>query len=38
MHGSLLEHLAENPGRPELALLAHLRDVQNPDDLPPCRA
>lgn len=38
MHGSLLEHLAENPGRPELALLAHLRDVQNADDLPPCRA
>ena len=38
MYVSLLEHLGENPGHPELALLAHLRDVQNPDDLPPCKA
>ena len=38
MYVSLLGHLAENPGHPELALLAHLRDVQNPDDLPPYKA
>ena len=38
MYVSLLGHLAENPGHPELALLAHLRDVQDPDDLPPYKA
>jgi hypothetical protein len=38
MYVSLLGHLAENPGHPELALLAHLSDVQDPDDLPPYKA
>jgi hypothetical protein len=38
MYVSLIGHLAENPGHPELALLAHLRDVQKPDDLPPYKA
>ena len=37
MYVSLARHLAENPGHPEQALLAHLRDVQDPDDLPPFR-
>ncbi|MFE4542237.1 hypothetical protein [Arthrobacter sp. NPDC056727] len=32
---SLLDHLAVNPGRPDLALLAHIRDVQDPAELPP---
>jgi hypothetical protein len=32
---ALLRHLSRNPGRPERALLAHLRDVQEPEDLPP---
>ncbi|MBD1542929.1 hypothetical protein G9E11_11845 [Arthrobacter sp. IA7] len=32
---SLTGHLAANPGHPEMALLAHLHDVQDPDDLPP---
>ncbi|MBT2551423.1 hypothetical protein [Arthrobacter sp. ISL-65] len=36
MYFSLLEHLAENPGHPEQALLVHLRDVHDPADLPPC--
>jgi hypothetical protein len=35
MYVSLLGHLAKNPGRPEQALLAHLRDVQSADDLSP---
>jgi hypothetical protein len=35
---SLLEHLAENPGHPEQALLAHLRDVQDAADLPPYKS
>ncbi|MFE4837923.1 hypothetical protein ACFRAU_24975 [Arthrobacter sp. NPDC056691] len=35
MRASLLHHLAVNPERPELALLAHLRDIQDPNDLPP---
>ena len=37
MYVSLAGHLAQNPGHPELALLAHLREVQDPDDLPPVR-
>jgi hypothetical protein len=32
---ALLRHLSQNPGHPEQALLAHLRDVQDPEDLPP---
>ena len=28
---SLLHHLADNPGNPEMALLAHLRDRYDPD-------
>jgi hypothetical protein len=32
---SLLRHLAINPDHPELVLLAHLRDIQDPNDLPP---
>lgn len=32
---SLLGRLAANPGHPEQALLAHLGDVQDPEDLPP---
>jgi hypothetical protein len=35
---SLLERLAENPGRPGLALIAHLRDIHDPEDLPPCKS
>ncbi|MEN8583174.1 hypothetical protein B1A87_013000 [Arthrobacter sp. KBS0703] len=31
---SLLVHLVERPGRPEQALVAHLRDIQDPEDLP----
>ena len=38
MYFSLIEHLAESPGHPEQALLAHLRDVQDPADLPPYNA
>jgi hypothetical protein len=38
MDFSLLELLAQNPGHPELALLAHLRNVPNPADLPPYKA
>lgn len=38
MHFSLIEHLAQSPGHPEHALLAHLRDVQDPADLPPYKA
>jgi hypothetical protein len=38
MGASLLHHLAGHPGHPERALLAHLRDVQDPEDLPPSRA
>jgi hypothetical protein len=34
----LLRHLSQNPGHPEHALLAHLRAVQEPEDLPPFRA
>jgi hypothetical protein len=32
---ALLRHLSQNPGQPGQALLAHLRDVQDPEDLPP---
>ncbi|MBT2547074.1 hypothetical protein [Arthrobacter sp. ISL-65] len=32
---ALLRHLSQNPGHPEQALLAHLHDVQAPEDLPP---
>jgi hypothetical protein len=32
---ALLRHLSQNPGQPEQALLAHLRAVQDPEDLPP---
>lgn len=34
----LLAHMNENPGNPDVALLHHLRDVQDPEDLPPFRA
>ncbi|MFE4834616.1 hypothetical protein ACFRAU_08035 [Arthrobacter sp. NPDC056691] len=34
----LLVHVAENPGRPEHALLAHLRDLLDAEDLPPYEA
>jgi hypothetical protein len=34
---SLLSHLVGHPRHPERALLAHLRDVQDPEDLPPYR-
>ena len=30
---SLLRHLEENPGNPEKALLAHLRDRRTADDV-----
>jgi hypothetical protein len=29
---NLLQHLAENPGNPEMALLAHLNDRHEADD------
>jgi hypothetical protein len=32
---SLLVHVAENPGCPDEALLAHLRYIQDWEDLPP---
>jgi hypothetical protein len=32
---SLLRHLAISPDRTQLVLLAHLRDIQEPNDLPP---
>jgi hypothetical protein len=35
---SLVRQLAEHPGNPEQALLAHLRAVQESDDLPPFKA
>jgi hypothetical protein len=35
MRLALLRHLSLNPGQ---ALLAHLRDVQDPEDLPPFKA
>lgn len=35
MRASLLRHFAMSPKRPELVLLAHLRDIQDPNDLPP---
>jgi hypothetical protein len=35
---ALLGHLSQNPGHPEQALLAHLREVQDPKDLPPFKA
>jgi hypothetical protein len=35
---SLLGHVAKNHGHPEQALLAHLADVQDPEDLPPFKA
>lgn len=35
MHASLLRHLSVHPGRPEAALLAHLREVIDPGELPP---
>lgn len=35
---ALLEHLSQNPGHPERALLAHLHDIQDPKDLPPFKA
>jgi hypothetical protein len=35
MYVSLAGHVSEDPDHPERALLAHLRDVQDPDDLPP---
>jgi hypothetical protein len=35
MQSSLLRHLAGHPGRPEVALLAHLREVLDPDELAP---
>ncbi|MBT2550899.1 hypothetical protein [Arthrobacter sp. ISL-65] len=38
MYFSLLEHLAENPGHPDQALLNYLRDVQDPAELPPYNA
>ena len=38
MYISLVGHLAENVGNPEGALLAHLRAVQDRDDLPPFNA
>jgi len=31
---ALLRHLGENPGRPEQALLAHLRDFRRPGSGP----
>ena len=35
MCASLLRHLSAHPGRPEVALLAHLREVLDPHELPP---
>jgi hypothetical protein len=35
MHASLLRHLSGHPGRPEVAMLAHLREVLDPRELPP---
>lgn len=35
---SLVRQLAEHPGNPEQALLAHLGAVQDSDDLPPFKA
>lgn len=35
---SLLRHVAEYPEHPEQALLTHLRDVQDQQDLPPFKA
>ena len=35
---SLQVHAAESPGRPAHALLAHLRDILDPEDLPPYKA
>ena len=34
---SVIQHLAENPGHPEEALLAHLGDVQEASELPPIK-
>ncbi|MFE4835286.1 hypothetical protein ACFRAU_11480 [Arthrobacter sp. NPDC056691] len=38
MYVSLIGRLTEYPGHPEQALLAHLGDVQGPEDLPPYKA
>lgn len=36
VHASLFRHLSVHPGRPEVALLAHLREVLDPRELPRC--
>jgi hypothetical protein len=35
VRASLVRHLAGQPGRPEVALLSHLREVLDPDELVP---
>jgi hypothetical protein len=38
VRASLLRHLAISPDRTKLVLLAHLRDIQDPNDMHPIRS